>query len=168
MHLSRSLHAHLSSQYIVLMRYSCWMLSTGQRSVVISSSVRFCLFPMTRNWTACGRESGSGSLGGREGTGRPVGVRERGAGGGKESMRRTTLKHSGEHLGDRNVSAQGGTMIGGVQHHMVSPLSHLSDVPQVVPAVADELDPGRRDPLLHLSGDESHVSARFQDWIKRM
>ena len=48
-HSSNPKNSHLSSQYIVLMRYSCWMLSTGHRSVVISSSVRFCLFPMTRN-----------------------------------------------------------------------------------------------------------------------
>ena len=53
---NESMHARvepdLSSQYMVLMRYSCWMLSTGHKSVVISSSVRFCLLPMTRNWTA--------------------------------------------------------------------------------------------------------------------
>ena len=50
---SYDLSAYLSSQYMVLMRYSCWMLSTGHRSVVISSRLFFGLLPITRNVTAC-------------------------------------------------------------------------------------------------------------------
>mmetsp|Transcript_24137 Transcript_24137/g.67659 ORF Transcript_24137/g.67659 Transcript_24137/m.67659 type:complete len:339 (-) Transcript_24137:15-1031(-) len=44
---------YLSSQYMVLMRYSCWTLSTGQRSFMISSSDFLGFWWITRNPTAC-------------------------------------------------------------------------------------------------------------------
>ena len=43
---------YLSSQYIVDMRYSCWIDSTGHRSRVMFSSVLRGLLPITRNVTA--------------------------------------------------------------------------------------------------------------------
>ena len=42
-----------SSQYMVEMRYSCCTLSTGHRSLVISSSDFLCFWWITRNVTAC-------------------------------------------------------------------------------------------------------------------
>jgi hypothetical protein len=61
---------YLSSQYMVLMRYSCWMDSTGHRSRVMSSSVFLGLLPITRKVTACSvvREQG------REGSGKQSGL----------------------------------------------------------------------------------------------
>mmetsp|Transcript_16713 Transcript_16713/g.28215 ORF Transcript_16713/g.28215 Transcript_16713/m.28215 type:complete len:228 (+) Transcript_16713:239-922(+) len=44
---------YLSSQYIVDMRYSCCTLRTGQRSLLISSSVFLDFWWMTKKVTAC-------------------------------------------------------------------------------------------------------------------
>mmetsp|Transcript_6218 Transcript_6218/g.16491 ORF Transcript_6218/g.16491 Transcript_6218/m.16491 type:complete len:643 (-) Transcript_6218:2036-3964(-) len=53
---------YLSSQYMVEMRYSCWMDSTGHSSLVISDSFFLPLLPMTRNVTACLMKRSSSQL----------------------------------------------------------------------------------------------------------